>query len=75
MFLSNDLPCEAFMTDSKITEKDLLINFEALENELKEYSASDPSLKEYEKETEGLEPKKPFFVMPASFIYKISSSL
>jgi hypothetical protein len=63
------------MTDSKITEKDLLINFEALEKELKEYSASDPSLKEYEKETEGLKEKKPFSIIPTSFIYEISPSL
>jgi len=73
MFSSNNLPHEVFMTDSKITEKDLLINFEALEKELKEYSASDPSLKEYEKETEGLKEKKPYFVVPASFTYTISS--
>ena len=56
-----------------ITEKDLLINFENVSEELKQYSATDPYLKEYDKEMEGLKEKEPFFIVPASFIYTISS--
>ncbi|HPD60183.1 MAG TPA: hypothetical protein PKV48_00270 [Thermodesulfobacteriota bacterium] len=53
----------------------MLTNFEVLEKELKEYSASDPALKEYEKEADGLKEKKPFFIIPTSFIYEMSPSL
>ena len=56
-----------------ITEKDLLTNFESTSEELKQYSSADPYLKEYDKEMEGLKEKEPFFVVPASFIYTISS--
>jgi len=56
-----------------VTEKDLLTNFESISEELKQYSTTDPYLKEYENEMEGLEVKKPFFVVPASFTYTISS--
>lgn len=58
---------------TEITENDLLINFKEIENELKQYLANDPALKEYEREMEGQEERKPFFVIPASFIYTISS--
>ena len=59
--------------EPKITEKDLLTNFESVSEELKQYSAADPYLKEYDKEMEGLKEKEPFFIVPASFIYTISS--
>jgi len=59
--------------EPKITEKDLLTNFESISEELKQYSATDPYLKEYDKEIEGLKEKRPFFVVPASFTYIISS--
>lgn len=58
---------------SNTTEKDLLTNFESISEELKQYSSTDPYLKEYDKEMEGLKEKEPFFVVPASFIYTISS--
>lgn len=58
---------------TKIVENDLLINFEEIKNELKQYSADDPALKEYEKEVGEQREKKPFFVVPASFTYTISS--
>ena len=58
---------------TQITENDLLINFEEIENELKQYSADDPAIKEYEKEVGEQKEKKPFFVVPASFTYTISS--
>jgi len=56
-----------------ITEKDLLTSFESISEELKQYSAADSYLKEYEKEMEGLKEKSHFFVVPASFTYIISS--
>ncbi len=56
-----------------ITEKDLLTNLESISEELKQSSATDPYLKEYDKEMEGLKEKEPFFVVPASFTYTISS--
>ena len=56
-----------------ITEKDLLTNFESISEELKQNSSTDAYLKEYDKEMEGLKEKEPFFVVPASFIYTISS--
>ncbi len=56
-----------------ITEKDLLTDFESISEELKQYSSTDTYLKEYDKEMEGLKEKEPFFVVPASFIYTISS--
>lgn len=59
--------------EPKITEKDLLTNFESISEVLKQYSATDlylKDLKEYDKEMEGL--KEPFFVVPASFTYVIS---
>lgn len=59
--------------EPKITEKDLLTNFESVSEDLKQYSAADPYLKEYDKELKGLKEKEPFFVVPASFIYTISS--
>ncbi len=59
--------------ETNITEKDLLTNFESVSEELKKYSAADPSLAEYEKEMEGLKEKEPFFVVPASFTYIISA--
>jgi len=59
--------------EPKITEKDLLTNFESVSEELKQYSAADPYLKEYDKELKGLKEKEPFFIVPASFIYTISS--
>jgi len=55
------------------TEKDLLTNFGSISEELKQYSSADPYLKEYDKEMEGLKEKEPFFIVPASFIYTISS--
>ena len=55
------------------TEKDLLTNFESIAEELKQHSIADPYLKEYNKEMEGLKGKEPFFVVPASFTYTISS--
>jgi hypothetical protein len=61
--------------EPKITEKDLLTNFESVSEELKQYSAADPYLKEYDKELKGLKEKEPFFIVPASFTYIISSSL
>lgn len=59
--------------DFNITEKDLFTNFESIIEELKQRSASDPSLKEYEDEMKGLREKEPFFVVPAAFTYIISS--
>jgi len=59
--------------EPKITEKDLLTNFESISEELKQHSIADPYLKEYDKEMEGLREKEPFFIVPASFIYTISS--
>jgi hypothetical protein len=59
--------------EPKITENDLLTNFESISEELKQYSIADPYLKEYDKEMEGLKEKEPFFIVPASFIYTISS--
>jgi hypothetical protein len=59
--------------EPKITEKDLLTNFESVSEELKQYSAADPYLKEYDEELKGLKEKEPFFIVPASFIYTISS--
>lgn len=56
-----------------ITEKDLLTNFESISEELKQYSTTDPYLKEYNNEMGSLKEKEPFFVVPASFIYTISS--
>ena len=54
-------------------KKDLLTDFESISEELKQYSSTDTYLKEYDKEMEGLKEKEPFFVVPASFIYTISS--
>ena len=59
--------------EPKITEKDLLTNFESISEELKQYSSTDTYLKEYDKEMKGLKEKEPFFIVPASFIYTISS--
>ncbi|OGW00474.1 MAG: hypothetical protein A3D97_02450 [Nitrospinae bacterium RIFCSPHIGHO2_12_FULL_39_42] len=59
--------------ETKITEKDLLTDFESIKEDLKKYSVDDPAIKEYDKEMEGLKEKEPFFVVPASFIYTISS--
>lgn len=56
-----------------ITEKDLLTDFESISEELKQYSSTDAYLKEYDKEMDGLKEKKQFFIVPASFIYTISS--
>ena len=56
-----------------ITEKDLLTNFKSISEELKQYSTTDPYLKEYDNEMKGLKEKEPFFIVPASFIYTISS--
>ncbi|MBU1598665.1 hypothetical protein KKG61_00940 [bacterium] len=56
-----------------ITEKDLLTNFDSISEELKQYSIADPYLKEYDNEMDGLKEKEPFFIVPASFIYTISS--
>lgn len=61
------------MMETKITEKDLLSNFESITEELKKYSVDDPAIKEYDNEMEGLKEKEPFFVVPASFTYTISS--
>ncbi len=61
------------MMETKITEKDLLTDFESIKEKLKKYSVDDPAIKEYDKEMEGLKEKEPFFVVPASFIYTISS--
>jgi len=63
-----------FEMKSKITEKDLLTELESISEELRKYSIVDPYFKEYESEMAGLEVNKPFFVVPASFIYIISSS-
>ena len=57
----------------KITEKELLKDFDSISEELKQYITTDPNLKEYEKDVKELEDKKPFFVTPASFTYIISS--
>lgn len=57
----------------QITENDLLINFEEIKNEINQYLNDDPALKEYEKEVGEEKEKKPFFVVPASFVYTISS--
>ena len=56
-----------------INEKDLLTNFESISEELKQYSTTDPYLKEYDNEMAGLKEKGSFFIVPASFIYTISS--
>lgn len=58
---------------ANITEKDLLTDFESVSEELKQYIAADPYLKEYEEEIKGLKEKGTFFVVPASFTYIISS--
>ncbi|MFQ6081943.1 MAG: hypothetical protein ACE5WD_01120 [Candidatus Aminicenantia bacterium] len=57
----------------KITEKDLLKDFDSISEELKQYTTTDPYLKVYEKDVKELEDKKPFFVVPAAFTYIISS--
>jgi len=62
-----------YIVKPNITEKDLLTNFESISEELKQYSTTDPYLKEYDNEMKGLKEKEPFFIMPASFIYTISS--
>src|SRR3989304_3694672 len=45
-----------------ITEKDLLTNFESISEELKQYSTTDPYLKEYDNEMKGLKEKEPFLL-------------
>ena len=62
-----------YIVKPNITEKDLLTNFESISEELKQYSTTDPYLKEYDNEMKGLKEKEPFFIMTASFIYTISS--
>lgn len=58
---------------TNVTEKDLLTDFESISEEMKKSSAADPYLKEYQQEAEGLNDRKPFVVVPATFSYIISS--
>jgi len=63
------------MKNNNITEEDLLKDFDFISEEIKQYTTADTYLREYEKDVEGLKQKdkKPFFVIPASFTYIISS--
>jgi len=62
------------MLKSEITEENLLSKIESISEELRQCSIKDPNIKQYKIEMAGLEDDRPFFMVPAFFIYIISSS-